>query len=136
MLAGLSTPWPEPMGEPAGMTDAAPAALMRAADGVVAGVGEHGEAVGDEFACGLKHAEGVGEQGFLVAEDFELDPGGAGVAELLEDVAAEPGDADGVLGVEAPGGVGENGVAGEVERGTRGETCPARCTASHGGRRR
>jgi hypothetical protein len=32
MFSGLSTPWPEPIGLPAGMTDAAPADLMRTAD--------------------------------------------------------------------------------------------------------
>ena len=59
--------------------------------------------------------DGIGQERLLVAQDFELDPVGAGIVEAGEQLAAEAGDADGVLGGEAAGGVGQDGVAPRVE---------------------
>ena len=84
-------------------------------DGVVAGIAKDIESVGGEFFDSFDGAYGVWEEGLFVSKDFELDPTCAGVAELFEEVATEAGDADGVLGAEASCGVGEDGVAIEVD---------------------
>jgi hypothetical protein len=78
---------------------------------VVAGVAEDLESVLDELFAGLDGADGVGQQRLLVAQDLELDPAGAGVAELIEQLATEAGHADGVVRGEAAGGVGQDRVA-------------------------
>ena len=83
----------------------------KSGDWIVAGVRENFEAFFDEFARGFNSAHGVGEERFFVAQHFEFDPACAGVAELLEDVAAEERDADGIARAEAAGGVGQDGVA-------------------------
>jgi hypothetical protein len=102
------------MGEPAGITLAAPASLMRsAAIGIVAGVREHLEAVLHQLARRLDRAHRVGQQRLLVAQHLELHPARAGVAELLEDLPPQPRDAHRVLGAEAPGSVGQDRVARE-----------------------
>jgi hypothetical protein len=85
------------------------------AAGVVAGVGEDGEAFLDQLARGFDGADGVGEEGFLIAQDFELDPAGAFVALFFEEVAAEHGDSNGIIGGEAARGVGEDDVLVEID---------------------
>ena len=58
---------------------------------------------------------GVGQQGPLVAQDFELHPIGPGVFELQEDFAAQSGDTDGIVGREAAGRIRQNRVAAGVD---------------------
>ena len=64
---------------------------------------------------GLERGHRIGQQRAGVTEHFKLDPVGAGIFETLEDLATEPGDPHGGLGRKAPGGVGEDGVAGEID---------------------
>jgi hypothetical protein len=61
------------------------------------------------------NADGVGQEGLLVAQDFELDPPRPAVAVLLQQVASEQRDADRVVGREAPGRVGQDHVTVQVE---------------------
>ena len=67
------------------------------------------------MSCGFECCQGVGKQGAGISEHFELDPIGSGVVEPFEDFATEPGDADGVFGGEAAGGIGQDGVVREVD---------------------
>ena len=85
--------------------------LLEAAgeDRVVVGVGEDGEAVGDELLGGVDELDRVGEEGAVVADHLELDPVG------LEGLAGELGGADGVAGGVAAGGVGEDEEAEAVD---------------------
>ena len=91
MLLGLSTPWPLPMGLPAGMTLAAPAAFEPAGhDRIVAGVDQHLEALLDQLLGRLQRGDRVGQQRLRVAQAFQLDPVGAGIAEVAR-AARGPG---------------------------------------------
>ena len=79
MLLGLRTPWPLPIGLPAGITLAAPAALRRRAiTGVVAGVAEDVEPFGHQDFGRLQGRQRVGQEGPGIGQDFELDPVGPG----------------------------------------------------------
>src|SRR5581483_12414266 len=69
--------------------------------GIVGGVGKDGEAFFDEDASGFDGGLDVGEESFLVADDFDFDP----IAEA--DFATETRGADGFVGGVATGGVGE-----------------------------
>ena len=80
-------------------------------DRIVAGVDEHREAVGHELLGRLERADRVGQQRLRVAEHLELHPVGRGAAQVAEDFAAQPGHADGVVGREAAGRVGQERVA-------------------------
>ena len=112
MLLGLSTPWPEPIGLPAGMTLVAPASLSRRAMiGSSRRVAQHLEAVGHELLGRLERGHGIGQQRLLVGQHFELHPIGAGVFQAQQNLAAQPGDAHRVVGVEAAGRVGQQRVA-------------------------
>ena len=68
-------------------------------------------------SCSVASQRGdrVGQQRLRVAQAFELDPVGAGVVEVVEQLAGQPGVADGVLGAEAAGRVGQDRVALQVE---------------------
>ncbi len=87
------------------------AGLLEAAgeDRVVVGVGEDGEAVGDERLGGVEQLDRVRVEGAVVADHLELDPVG------LERLAGELGGADRVAGGEAAGGVGEGEEAEAVD---------------------
>ena len=80
-------------------------------DGIVAGVAEDGEALGDEDSGRVEGGDGVGQERAGVGEDFQFHPVGAAVPQAGEDFPTHPGGAEGVVGVEAAGGVGEDGVA-------------------------
>jgi hypothetical protein len=49
-------------------------------------------------------------------QDFELDPGGAGVLKLFEDLATKPCHANGIFGVEAPGRVRQDCIALRIDK--------------------
>ena len=74
-------------------------------DNVVGGVGQDGEAFLDQDARGFERGLNVGIERCLVADDFDLDPVGEA------DLAAEARGADGLVGGEAAGGVGQQEVA-------------------------
>ena len=74
-------------------------------DQIVVGVGEYGEPLLHQRARRLEQAFGVGEQGFAVADHFELH-------ELVEPrLAGQPGVANRLVGGVAAGGVGQQEVA-------------------------
>ncbi len=58
---------------------------------------------------------GSGRRVFLSPRTSSLTQDAPGLPSLFENLAPEAGNADRVFGREAPGGVGEDGVAGEVE---------------------
>jgi voltage-gated sodium channel len=70
-------------------------------DRVVVGVGQDGEAVGDQGRGGVEQFERVGQQGAVVGDHFEFDPVGA------EGLAGQAGGEDRLGGGVAAGGVGE-----------------------------
>ena len=77
----------------------------RGEDDVVGGVGQDGKSLLDQDARGLQRGLNVGVEGGLVADDFDLDPVGEA------DLAAEARGADGLVGGEAAGGVGQQEIA-------------------------
>ena len=96
----MRIPAPEPIGEPSGITAAQPVASSRGReDRVVVGVGQDGEAVGDERLGGVEQLGRVGQQRAVVADHLELDPVG------LEGLAGELRGAHGVTGRVATGRV-------------------------------
>ena len=113
MLLGLRMPWPEPIGLPAGIT-LVRAGLFESAgdDRVVGRVAQHLKAVGDEPLGRFQRGDRIGQQRALVGEHFELHPIGAGVFEAEQNLAAQAGDADRVIGVEAAGRVGQESCSG------------------------
>ena len=116
MLFGFSTPCPLPIGLPAGITLVAPACLEPAGhDRVVAGVAEHLEPLLDQHLGRFERGQRVGQERARVGQDFELDPVGAGVVQPFEQLAAEPGGPQRVLGGEAARGVGQDRVPPRVE---------------------
>src|SRR5262249_44804508 len=44
-------------------------------DRVVVGVGQHGETVGDELFGGLQQLDRIGQQGAVIGDNLEFDPG-------------------------------------------------------------
>ena len=60
-------------------------------------------------------ASGSGSSVRLIGKDFELHPIGAGIFEAEQKFAAQPGDADGIVGIEAAGGVGKQRVAAGID---------------------
>ena len=82
---------------------------------VVARVAEHLKALGDEFLGGLERAHRIGQQRLGVAQHFQLDPVGAGVFQAQQNLASQPGHADGVFSRKAAGRVGQQRVAAGVE---------------------
>src|SRR5439155_26819674 len=68
----------------AGGHDAGGAGILEPAshDRIVTGVDENLEALLDELLGGLQSGNGCGQQGLAVAQAFELDPIGAGIAPL------------------------------------------------------
>ena len=116
MLLGLSTPWPEPIGLPAGITLVAPALLQPPGHHRIVGrVAQHLEAVGHQLFGRFERGHRVGQQRLLVAQHFELDPVGAGVLQAQQDLAAQAGHADRVVGRETAGRVRQQGVAAGVD---------------------
>ena len=98
------------------MTLVAPASLSRRGDDRVVGrVAEHLKAVGHEPLGGFERGDRIGQQRPLVGEHFELHPIGAGIFEAEQNLAAQPGDADRIVGVEAAGRVGQQRVAAGVD---------------------
>ena len=78
-------------------------------------VAEHLKAVGHELLGRFERGDRVGQQRLLVGQHFELDPIGAGVFQAEQNLAAQPGDADRVVGVEAAGRVRQQRVAAGVD---------------------
>ena len=82
MLFGLSTPWPLPIGLPAGITLARPRLLEPPGhDRVVAGVAEDLEPLLRPGPGRLERGDRVGQERPGVGQDFELHPVGPGVAQ-------------------------------------------------------
>ena len=73
----------------------------RANDDIVGGVGQDGKALFDEDSRGLQRRLNVWVERGLVADDLDLDPVGEA------DLAAKARGADGLVGGEAAGGVGQ-----------------------------
>ena len=106
MLFGFRIPWPLPIGLPAGITLAAPASFSRLRQYRIVGrVNEHREPVLHELFGRLERVDGVGQERSLVGEAFELHPVRAGVLQVGEQFASEPGVANRVVGAEATGRV-------------------------------
>ena len=123
-LYGLSSPMPEPIGEPSGITAAQPTSSSRRARiGSSFVYGQHGEAVVDELLGRLEQRGRVGQQRALVADHLELDPVG------LERLARELRGEHGVARREAAGRVGQQVDARVVEhvdeRAARSDRCAA-----------
>ena len=76
---------------------------------IIRGVGEHGEALGDQGGRRLKGGHGVGEKGALVAEHLELDQ------VRLQQFPAQAGVAAGILGRVAAGRIRQERVFRAVE---------------------
>ena len=82
---------------------------------VVAGVAKDLEAFGNQDASRLERGDRVGQERPGVCQDFELDPVGAGIAQALQQLAAQPGGPQGLLGREAAGGIGQDRVPLRIE---------------------
>src|SRR5262245_18266829 len=83
-------------------------------DRVVGRVTQHLKALGDELFGGLERGDRIGQQGFFVAEHFQLHPVGARVFQSQEDFAAEPCHTDGIVCRKASGRVRQDRVTRQV----------------------
>ena len=100
-----------------GQHDTGRAGVLQTAshDRIVVRVHQNRKAVLDQGLGGLKGADRIGQQRFLVAEDLELDPVGHRETVPIEQLPAEPGHADRVGGREATGRVGQDRVPFRVD---------------------
>ena len=64
-----------------------------------------------QFPTRFQGSHRVGQQRFLVAENFELDPVATRIFELLENLPAESRHPDGIPGGKAACGIGQNRLA-------------------------
>ena len=107
MLFGFRTPCPLPIGLPAGMTEVGAGLLQPpGGHGIVRRIAEDLELVLHELLGRLKRGDRIGEQGFFVPEDFQLDPVSSRIFEAQQNLAAETGDANGIIRRETAGRVG------------------------------
>ena len=101
----------------AGRHDARRAGLLQPPgdDRVVGRVAQHLKAVGHQPLGRFERGDRIGQQRPLVGQHFELHPIGAGVLQAEQKLAAQPGDADRIVGGEAAGRVGQQRVAAGVD---------------------
>ncbi len=85
MLFALSTPWAA-ADWAAGGHDARRAGVLEPPrdDRVVARIDEHLKPIGDEFFGRFDRGDGIGQEGFLVSEDFELDQSAPGFSRFFK----------------------------------------------------
>ena len=95
-------------------------------DDVVGGVGQDGEALLDQDARGLQRGLNVRVERGLVADDLDLDPVGEA------DLAAEARGADGLVGGEAAGGVGQKEEALGIDEVEQRLAAAVEVDAAHG----
>src|SRR5262249_22776889 len=74
-------------------------------DRVIARVNEYLEIFLYQLLGRLQGCDRVGKERLGVGEAFELDPAGARIVEVAEQLAGQPGVANGVLGAEAASGI-------------------------------
>ena len=120
MLCGFRMPSPEPIGAPSGITAAQPASSRRQREHrVVVGVGQHGEAVGDQQLRRVEQLDRVGQQGDVVGDHLELDQVG------LQRLAGQPGGEQRLGGGVAAGRVRQDGDARPRRMVPISDPCPA-----------